>query len=80
MNKRPANHRPVDQNSVLVDLAVRNLGNITAFSALPDAPVQPYVERRRRLASLARHVADLRHPIERRQRRTVAVPNRPAHS
>jgi hypothetical protein len=80
MNKRPANHRPVDQNSVLVDLAVRNLGNITAFSALPNAPVQPYVERRRRLATLARHVADLRHPIERRQRRTVAVPNRPAHS
>ena len=80
MNKRSANHRLVDQNSVLVDLAVRNLGSITAFSALPDAPVQPYVERRRRLATLARHVADLRHPIERRQRRTVAVPNRPAHS
>ena len=79
MNKRPAHHRPVDQNSVLVDLAVRNLGNITAFSAMPDAPVQPYVERRRRLATLARHVSDLRHPIERRHRRTVAVPNRPAH-
>ena len=80
MNKRPATHRPVDQNSVLVDLAVRNLGDITAFSALPNAPVQPYVERRRRLAGLARHVAALRHPIDRRQRRTVAVPNRPAHS
>jgi hypothetical protein len=25
-------------------------------------------------------VADLRHPIDRRQRRTVAIPNRPAHS
>jgi hypothetical protein len=80
MNKRPARTLPFDQNSVLVDLAVRNLGNITAFSARPDAPVQPYVERRRRLARLARHVADLRHPIERRHRRAVAVSNRPATS
>jgi hypothetical protein len=46
-------------NTNLVDLAIRNQRNLTAFSALPDAPVLAYVPRRRRLAGLARQVSAL---------------------
>ena len=51
----------------LTHQAVRSLDGLTAFSALPDAPVLPYKPRRRRslLRSLARQRADGRRPVRR---------------
>ena len=51
----------------LTQQAVRSIDGITAFSALPDAPVLPYKPRRRRslLRSLARQRADGGRPVRR---------------
>ena len=61
-------------NSNLVELAIRNQPNLTAFSALPDAPILPYVPRQRRLAGLARHVSALGRTRPERTRSGRPVP------
>ena len=59
----------------LTHQAVRSLDGLTAFSALPDAPVLPYKERRRRpslhLASWRRRG---RQPVRRLTTATTAGP------
>jgi hypothetical protein len=43
----------METNGHIANIAIRSMTGITAFSALPDAPVLPYKERQQRL-SLAR--------------------------
>jgi len=45
-HKQTITHRVADGNAVLADLALRSHSGMTAFSARPDAPVLPFVERR----------------------------------
>ena len=59
----------------LTHQAVRSLDGLTAFSALPDAPVLPYKPRRRRsLRNLARARAAGRQPTRRWTPVTTAGP------
>ncbi len=58
----------------LTHQAVRSLDGLTAFSALPDAPVLPYKERRRRpsLLHLVRHRTRREQPVRRMTPATTA--------
>jgi len=58
----------------LTHQAVRSLEGLTAFSALPDAPVLPYKERRRRpsLLHLLRHRTHSGQPVRRLTPATTA--------
>jgi hypothetical protein len=56
----------MEAHVLLTHQSVRSLDGLTAFSALPDAPVLPYKERRRRsLRSLAPVRAAGRRPTHR---------------
>jgi len=50
--------------------------NKVAYSALPDAPVQPYIEPRHRLRRLT---GAIRHPIGRRAHRPVIDARAPSY-
>ena len=54
--------------TTLGDMYAKSRLHDVAFSALPDAPVQPYVEPRRRTRRL---IGAIRHPIGRRSGRPV---------
>jgi hypothetical protein len=58
----------------LTHQAVRSIDGLTAFSALPDAPVLPYKPRRRPLRSLARVRTAGRQPTRRLTPVTTAGP------
>ena len=59
----------------LTHQAVRSLDGLTAFSALPNAPVLPYKERRRRLSlSLPSRRHRERRPVGRLTAATTAGP------
>ena len=59
----------------LTHQAVRSLDGLTAFSALPDAPVLPYKERRRRLSlNLPSRRQRGRRPVARLAAATTAGP------
>ena len=67
----------MDTQFVLADSFARANRNDLAFSALPDAPVLPYVARRRRLHALGTAVSGLGHRIPRLRhgpRRSEACP------
>jgi len=48
----------MDAHFVLADSYARSNRNDLAFSALPDAPVLPYVEPRHRLRGIVAHLRD----------------------
>ncbi len=58
----------------LTHQAVRSLDGLTAFSALPDAPVLPYKERRRRpsVLNLVRQRTPREQPVRRLTQVTTA--------
>ena len=59
----------------LTHQAVRSLDGLTAFSALPNAPVLPYKERRRRLSlNLSSRRVRGRQPVGRLTPATTAGP------
>ena len=60
----------------LTHQAVRSLDGLTAFSALPNAPVLPYKERRRRRLSLSMpsRYQRRRQPVRRLTAATTAGP------
>lgn len=73
---------PVDPQIALADLATRRDArrpyDLLAFSALPDAPVQPYSPRRaRRLPAFTGHVREVAAALGRRDARTARA-GRPA--
>jgi len=67
----------MDAHFVLADTYARSNRNDLAFSALPDAPVLPYVAPRHRLRAMTTAVAGLGHRIPRLRhgpRHTEACP------
>lgn len=69
----------MDSHVALAELATRPHAGLTAFSALPGAPVLPVVERRRPVARMLRRAAAV-FPGPRRRRVAVRVPAQPACS
>ncbi len=63
----------MDAYFVLADSYARSNRNDLAFSALPDAPVLPYVEPRHRVRGIVAHLRDttsrVRVPVNRRRHR-----------
>ena len=67
----------MDPHFVLADRYARSNRNDLAFSALPDAPVLPYVAPQHRLRAMRSAIVGLRHRIPRLRhgpRRTEACP------